>query len=112
VIELAFMMLQTPGFTALPEEVKARIMAHALKRINVKTDMIAYYPGKVGERLEDGGRTMITGVRGLDRKVYVKLDDFGDPGRWGEMYDPETVGSLKQAPGCRFTVTFMLADEY
>jgi hypothetical protein len=68
-------------------------------------DGIAHY--------EDDGRTFIVpDFKGLTKKVYAILDDFGDPEKWDQMYEPEIVESLRKAPGCRFTVTFLLADEY
>jgi hypothetical protein len=49
---------------------------------------------------------------GLNKKVYAKLDDYGEPDEWDKLYEPETVKTLRQAPNCRYTITFMLASEY
>ena len=106
-----FMILSTMGFRSeLSEDAQVEIMEHTLRPINSKTDFIVYYPPHQREHLEDEGRTLIASVEGLTKKVYVKLDDFGDPAKWTELYDPETVEHLKKAGTGRFVITFMLAE--
>lgn len=108
-----FVLTSTTGFiTTTPEDVAAKILRYALSKISPATDFIVFLTDPVKEHLEDEGRSLITHIPGTVKKVFVKLDDFGDPSKWDEMYEPETVASLRQAPGCRFVVTFMLAEEY
>jgi len=112
-LEKAFVILRTRGFMSeLSEDAQVKVMEYSLARINTKTDMIALDPNCKENRLEDEGRTLIAVNPWSRKKIYVKLDDFGDPATWNEIYDKETAEELRKAPSCRFTVTFMLAEEY
>jgi hypothetical protein len=112
-IKMGVMILRTIGFiTKVKPEIQAKIMEYTLKHINTKTDMIVFYPHIVNTHYEDDYRTLITYMDGLTEKVYAKLDDFGDPKEWNKLYEPEIVKELRQAPNCRYTITFMLASEY
>jgi hypothetical protein len=106
-------ILRTIGFmTEVSPDLQARIMEYTLKHINPKTDMVVFYPHRVNPHYEDDNRTLITFMDGLNKKVYAKLDDYGEPDEWDKLYEPETVETLRQAPNCRYTITFMLAEEY
>jgi hypothetical protein len=106
-------ILRTIGFmTEVSPDLQAKIMEHALKCISPKTDMVVFYPHRVNLHYEDDDRTLITFMDGLNKKVYAKLDDYGEPNEWENLYDSETVKTLRQAPNCRYTITFMLAEEY
>jgi len=112
-LEKALVILRTRGFISeLSEDAQVQVMEYSLARINTKTDMIALDPKCKENRLEDEGRTLIAVNPWSQKKIYVKLDDFGDPAKWTEMYDPETVEDLKKAGTGRFVITFMLAEEY
>jgi len=120
-LEKAFMMLRTRGFISdLSEDLQASIMTSAMRTINVKCDMVVFRPisnppqhhETETVQYEDEGRTAVYHMRNLQKKVYVKLDDFGDPSQWNEMYEPQIVEELRKAPNCRYTITFMLAEEY
>jgi len=118
------MIVQTIGFiNDVDEEVRARIFSLAMKHIRPQyPNWVVFYPeGKrptwipenAEQYLDDNGRTLIIpDFKGLKEKVYVILDDYGDPEKWDQMYDPETVKRLRKAPNCRYTITFLLADEY
>jgi len=106
-------MYMTRGFISNVEpDVQAKIMEYALKHLDKKTDMVVFYPHRVNTHYEDENRTLITFMDGLTQKVYAILDDFGEPSEWGKMYEPSIVKRLREAPNCRYTITFMLADEY
>jgi len=107
-----FKMLFTRGFTSLPEEIQADVSFHAMRHITPETDFIVYSSQECRTHLEDEGRTLVTYIKGLTQKCYAKLDDFGDPETWDEIYDEETVKTLREAPNCRFVLTLMLAEEY
>ena len=107
------MILRTIGFmNEVPPNLQARIIEYTLKHISPKTDMVVFYPHRVNPHYEDDDRTFITFMDGLTKKVYAKLDDFGEPSEWNKLYEPETVKTLREAPNCRYTITFMLAEEY
>jgi hypothetical protein len=107
------MILRTIGFmTEVSPDLQAKIMERTLKCINPKTDMIVFYPHRVNPHYEDENRTLITFMDGLNKKVYAKLDDYGEPDEWDKLYEPEIVKRLREAPNCRYTITFMLAEEY
>ena len=104
-------MMRTKGFTGLPAEIQAKIMAYAIKQIQPdKPNWVVFHPNGNGveEHLEDEGRTLITDMTGLKEMVYVILDDFG------------SVEALKENMGeyappglsTKYVVTFLLAEEY
>jgi len=109
---MSFVLMRTRGFISdIPPEIQASIMTYALRRIRPdKPNWVVFYPEKSGrkEHLEDDGRTLITTMRGLTKKVYVILDDFG------------SVEALKESMGeyappdlnTKYVVTFLLAEEY
>jgi len=108
-----FTIMRTRGFISeLSETLQATVMEFGLKHINTQTDFIVFKPTPCETHYEDEGRSLMTYIEGLPKKVYAKLDDFGDPAKWTELYDPETVEDLKKAGTGRFVITFMLAEEY
>ena len=109
----AFTVCQTVGFRSdIQEDVQAKIMAHALKHLKVSTDFVIYETEEVSEHFEDEGRSLSTFIPGTTKKVYAKLDDYGPPDKWDEMYDKEVADDLKKGIHGRFLITFMLAEEY
>ena len=111
------LILTTPGFRSLPEELQGYIMEIGLKRIRPgKPDWVVFDPNADKSQYEDDGRTLRISTRELaemtlnpvwkrlDKKVYCILDDYGSP----EM--------LSQCAGfkvnTRYAVTFLLAEEY
>jgi hypothetical protein len=109
----AFTICQTVGFRSdIPEEIQAKIMAHALENLKAPTDFMIYETEEVPEHFEDEGRSLSTFIPGTTKKVYAKLDDYGPPEKWDELYDKEIADGLKKGIHGRFVVTFMLAEEY
>jgi len=109
----AFTICQTVGFRSdIPEEIQAKIMAHAFENLKASTDFVIYEQEEVSEHFEDEGRSLSTYISGTTKKVYAKLDDFGPPEKWDELYDKEVADGLKKGIHGRFVVTFMLAEEY
>jgi len=101
---MEYLLLFTQGFLELPEKIQGRIIHYTLNHIKPdKPDWIVFYPDGE-ERLEDGGRTLITSMAGLKRKVYAILDDYGDPETL-RKYSGLNVNT-------RYAITFLLADEY
>jgi len=112
----SFVLIRTLGFSMLDPKIQADIMHVALQKLNLKTDMIVFYPedkdpmnclectsGK--PHYEDEGRTyIIPRFKGLKEKVYAKLEDWVS----SEVLS-EQVGYKTNA---RVTITFMLAEEY
>lgn len=108
-----FMIVRTVGFISeIPEDVQAKIMSFALKRISPKTNFVVLDPECRENCLEDEGRTLRTVNLWIKKKVYAVLDDYGDPEGWDQIYEPETADELRKAPNCRYVITFMLASEY
>jgi len=116
-----FMILQTRGFMSdIPEDLQAKIMVLSTRTFRPPCDMVVFKlisnPQQPHEtetvQYEDEGRTAVYYVQGLPKKAYAKLDDYGDPATWNEIYDKETADELRKAPNCRFTITFMLAEDY
>ena len=103
-------IMRTRGFIELPEEVQAKIMAHALGRIKRdRPNWIVFHSAGNGvkEHLEDEGRTLVTTVTRLEEKVYVILDDFGSVEALREnigKYAPPNLST-------QHVVTFLLASE-
>lgn len=99
------LLLRTRGFIhEIDPDIQADIMEKGLKRINPKApDFIVFDPKAEKERIEDEGRSVIFPSKAKD-KVYVKLDDFG------------SAEALSEDCGfpvnTRFSVVFMLAEEY
>ena len=102
--------MRTRGFIKLPEEVQAKIMAYALRRIQLdRPNWVVFYPGNgAKEHLEDEGRTLVTAMTGLNEKVYVILDDFGSVEALKENMGEYAPPNLST----RHVVTFLLASEY
>jgi len=120
-----FVLMQTRGFiNEVSDEgnpcVKGLLMAYALRNINPKTNWVVFYPEneipnlcpkcKHGKpHLEDEGRTLIVpSFKGLTKKVYVILDDFGSPETLKQnmgKYAPPNLNT-------KYVVTFLLAEEY
>jgi hypothetical protein len=109
----ALTIMRTIGFISeIPDQMQAIIMEHGLKNITPKTDFIVYKPEPCQKRIEDEAKTLITHIEGLDKKVYAKLDDYGNPNEWDQMYDEETACDLKKSGIACYIITFMLASEY
>ena len=109
----AFTICQTVDFRSdIQEDVQAKIMAHALKHFKAPTDFIIYGTEEVTEHFEDEGRSLSTYIPGTTKKVYAKLDDYGSPDEWDEMYEEKVADDLKKGIHGRFVITFMLAEEY
>jgi len=109
----AFTICQTVGFRSdIPEEIQAKIMVHALENLQAPTDFVIYGTEAGPEHFEDEGRSLSTYIQGTTKKVYAKLDDYGLPEKWDELYDKEVADELKKGIHGRFVVTFMLAEEY
>ena len=108
---MSFVMMRTRGFLGLPEEVQAKIMAYAIRRIQPeKPNWVVFHPDgqTVEEHVEDEGRSLITAMTGLKEKVYVILDNFGSVETLKEnmgKYAPSDLSS-------KYVVTFLLAEEY
>ena len=103
--------MRTRGFTGLPEEVQAKIMAYGLRQIQpAKPNWVIFHPegNGVEEHLEDEGRTLVTGMDGLKDKVYAILDDFGSVEALKENMGEYAPPSLSTS----YVVTFLLAEEY
>jgi hypothetical protein len=112
-LEHAFTIMQTRSFiTEVPDDVKAEILELGLHNINRETDFLVFKSQPVETHKEDEGRTLITHVKGLSKKVYAKLDDYGQPNKWDELYDKETADDLKKSGVAQYVITFMLAEEY
>ena len=108
---MSFVLMQTRGFQSeIPEDVRGRIICYALRHIKVeKPNWVVFYPdGGVKEHIEDEGRTLITSMQGLTKKVYAILDNFGSVEALKEnmgRYAPPNLNT-------RYVVTFLLAEEY
>jgi len=87
-------------------------MAHALENLEAPTDFVIYGTEEVSEHFEDEGRSLSTFIPDTMKKVYAKLDDYGSPEKWDELYDKEIADGLKKGIHGRFVVIFMLAEEY
>jgi len=112
-LQHVFTIMRTRGFISeISEDLPVQIMGHALKVINVKTDFLVYKPDPIETHLEDEGRTLISSVPNLPKKVYIKLDDFKPPEQWDEIYEKGDAEDLKKAGIGRYVITFMLASEY
>ena len=97
-------ILKTRGFMELDENLQVEIMAKAMPRISPKTDMIVFKKD-AKEHYEDDNRTLIMPLpKGLDKKVYVKLDDFGSKEVLSE--------SAGHKVDTQYAITFLLAEEY
>ena len=103
--------MRTRGFIGLPEEIQAKIMAYALKRVQPdKPNWVVFHPENSGveEHLEDEDRTLVSAMAGLIEKVYVILDDYGSVEALKESmgeYAPPDLSTI-------YVVTFLLAEEY
>ena len=115
---MSFVLMRTRGFiTDISPDTQAKIIAYALPRMIVanalqkKPNWVVFYPdhaGKTDEHLEDEGRTLITTMKGLHKKVYAMLDDFGSPEALKEnmgKYAPPDLNT-------QYVITFLLAEEY
>ena len=109
--KMDYVLMRTRGFiTDIPEDLQGKLMAYALRRIRPqKPNWVVFKPdGQVTEHLEDNGRTLITTMQGLTKKVYVILDDFGSVEALKENMGKYAPPNLKT----RYVVTFLLAEEY
>jgi len=109
-----FIPVFTIGFRGLSSDTQAEIMYKSSKQISDKTDMIIFKPApKEGlipmPYLEDEERTLIINLKGLDQKVYAKLDDFGSPEALKENMGEK---NYPQNSKVQRVLTFMLAEEY
>ena len=76
-------------------------------------DFYVFNGGNGEERLEDGGRTKVIGSPGVVAKTYAILEDYGNPEKWAEMYEPEIVADLREGlRGARYKLTIMLSSDY
>jgi len=76
-------------------------------------DWYVFKGGGGEESLEDGGRTKVIGLPGVVAKTYAILEDYGEPERWADLYEPETVADLREGlNGARYKLTVMLAEDY
>ena len=108
-----FTILRTRGFMSeITPELQGKIMAYATKHIRPQKPNWVVFSDGVKEHLEDDGRTLVTPIKGLTKKVYAILDDYGEPGEWDKIYSKEVADELRKAPNCRFTLTFLLSSEY
>lgn len=108
-----------------------RLGAHALRAISVglevfkhrrvyeawkDVDMVIVEPLKDKRQpkftLEDGGITLRVRLEGFPEKVYVKIDDYGSPEKWAELYDSRTVKKLRSVLKTRYTITVILPEEW
>jgi len=64
------------------------------------------------DRTEDEGRTAVKHVPGLPEKVYAKLEDYGDPETWDDIYPPEVAAALRAVDMKRHKLTVMFASDY
>ena len=103
-------VMRTRGFIGLPEDIQTKIMTYALGRIKPdKPNWVVFRPcNGVEERLEDEGRTLVTGMTGLKEKVYVILDDFGSVEALKENMGKYAPPGLSTS----HVITFLLAEEY
>jgi hypothetical protein len=98
------LLLRTRGFIhEIDPDMQAEIMEKGLERINPKTDFIVFDPKAESERVEDEGRSVIFPSKAKD-KVYAKLDAFGSAEALSEDCGIQV--------NTRFSVVFMLAEEY
>lgn len=112
--------LETMKKNPVTAEVAERVIRDALNRATntvngiAGADMFIYKNGKPSEnRKEDGGRTEIVHINGLPEKVYAKLEDYGEPSTWMDIYEPDTAEMLKEVMGNkRHKLTVMFASDY
>lgn len=107
---MSFVLMRTRGFiNDIPPEIQADVMAYALHRIKPdRPNWVVFYPeGERQEHLEDEGRTLITTLKGLTKKVYAILDDFGSPEALRQ-----NMGKYGVGVNTRYVITFLLAEEY
>jgi len=96
-------ILRTPGFIHdISEEKQAEIMTIALKHINPKTTWVVFKKD-AEQHYEDEDRTLVIPMD-IPEKVYAIQDDY---------HDPETLSQeVGEKVNTRYTLTFLLADEY
>jgi len=112
--------LETMKKNPATADVAERVIKDALNRATntVKglagADFFVYKNGDPSEnRKEDNGRTEIVHISGLPEKVYGKIDDYGEPSTWADIYEPETARDLKAVLGNkRHKLTIMFASDY
>jgi hypothetical protein len=93
------MVVETEGFSSLPEEAKEYCRGIAISRISPQVNFMVFQPGETGEPyLEDEGRTLVIPSPNLSAKVYAVLDDYR--------------GAEEAALGHRWVLTLMLAEEW
>ena len=117
----AFTIVKTIGFAnEINPDLQAKLMELAFHTFKKPTDMVVFRPisnppqphETETAQYEDERRTAIFHVRGLSKKVYAKVDDYGEPAKWDEIYDKEVAEDLKKSGIARFVMTFMLAEDY
>jgi hypothetical protein len=93
------MVVETEGFSRLPEGVREYCREKALSRISPQVNFIVFRPGESGGPYhEDEGRTLVIPSPNLSAKVYAVLDDYR--------------GAEEAAFGHRWVLTLMLAEEW
>jgi hypothetical protein len=92
-------VVETEGFSNLPEGVREYCREKALFRISPQVNFIVFQPGESGGPYhEDEGRTLVIPSPNLGKKVYAVLDDYR--------------GTEEAAFGHRWVLTLMLAEEW
>ena len=100
-------IVATPGFlNEIPQEKQAIIFTLTTNQITPKCDFFVFDPNTTKTKIEyqDDGRTMYFPMKTIPKKVYAKLDDYGSKEALSD-----SVGHRVQT---RYTLTFMLAEDY
>lgn len=108
-------MKATKILAGLGGKITKDALARAFKTIKEGgPDFYVYENGDPSDdRIEDAGRTVVNHIPGLPEKVYAKLEDYGDPETWGDIYDEDTAYMLRRTLGeKRHKLTIMLASDY
>lgn len=90
-------------------------LARALETIkDGGPDFVVYVNGDPHEDyLEDEGRTQVKHIRGVPKKVYAILEDYGDPETWDDIYPRDIASDLKAALGDKqHKLTIMFSSDY
>lgn len=108
-------MKVTKALAGLAGKITKDALARAFKTIKEGgPDFYIYKDGDPSEdRTEDEGRTVVNHVSGLPEKVYAKLEDYGDPETWDDIYEQDTANMLRRVLGDkRHKLTIMFASDY
>jgi len=84
----------------------SRLLKEGLKTLNdyPNADFVVFDPEAEQKRTEDEGTTVRLPAKGLYKKIYVKLDDYGNP---------ETLANALGRPTQkRFVITILLPEEW